>query len=133
MTHDQAYRKVRTALASGVLVRPDTCSRCGRNPGLASDGRAMIQAHHHDYEKPLDVEWICCKCHREETPLPEKMGAPTFGVKNGQAKLDPMQVVNAKRLRETGLSYQKIADRFGVHKMTVMRAIKGIHWKGIEP
>jgi hypothetical protein len=24
-----------------------------------------VQAHHHDYSKPLDVIWVCFTCHRE--------------------------------------------------------------------
>jgi hypothetical protein len=33
------------------------CHRCGTT--------ARVQAHHHDYSKPLDVEWLCFACHRE--------------------------------------------------------------------
>jgi hypothetical protein len=51
-----ARRKVRNELLSGRLVRPP-CSVCG-NP--------KSQAHHHDYTKPLDVEWLCFTCHRRE-------------------------------------------------------------------
>ncbi len=29
-------------------------------------GETKVQAHHHDYSKPLDVQWMCFKCHREE-------------------------------------------------------------------
>lgn len=133
MNKRSAYRKVRTALKSGDLVRPATCSKCGANPGFASDGRAMIQAHHHDYNKPLDVEWICPKCHRKETPLPEVVGGCSYGVNNGQAKLTPEIVRTAKMLRATGMIYREIADIFGVHKMTIIRACKGTHWLSAAP
>jgi ribosome-binding protein aMBF1 (putative translation factor) len=45
------------ALRFGKLVRPQTCSQCG----IVSTG---IHGHHHDYSKPLDVIWVCRKCHR---------------------------------------------------------------------
>jgi hypothetical protein len=47
------------AVRAGDVVRPDRCSRCGNEP---PPGRA-INGHHHDYSKPLDVEWLCEKCH----------------------------------------------------------------------
>lgn len=43
------------AIAAGLLVRPKTCQECG------ASGR--IAAHHPDYSKPLDVEWLCRSCH----------------------------------------------------------------------
>lgn len=51
----RAHGKVRQAVKTGRLVRPETCSKCGR-PG-------RIQAHHDDYNKPLDVVWLCHPCH----------------------------------------------------------------------
>jgi hypothetical protein len=56
ITARQIYRR---AVESGRLVPPDSCSRCG------STDRA-IHGHHTDYDRPLDVVWLCWKCHCEE-------------------------------------------------------------------
>ena len=49
---------VRLALNAGVLTRPDHCSGCG-----CPDTERVIQAHHADYSRPLDVIWLCPRCH----------------------------------------------------------------------
>jgi hypothetical protein len=38
-----------------VLTSPDKCEKC-----LII---AKVQAHHDDYDKPLDVRWLCPLCH----------------------------------------------------------------------
>lgn len=52
----RAHGMVGRAVRSGALVRPAVCSSCGK--GCRPD------AHHVDYAKPLDVQWLCRKCHR---------------------------------------------------------------------
>ena len=42
-------------VARGTITKPTTCQRCGLD--------AHIEAHHPDYTRPLDVEWLCKPCH----------------------------------------------------------------------
>lgn len=56
----RAHSAVYRALKSGRLTRPDHCENCG--------APCKPHAHHDDYSKPLDVRWLCAKCHRR-TPL----------------------------------------------------------------
>lgn len=51
-----AHLKIRRAVLSGVLEKKN-CQICGDQ---------NVQAHHHDYTKPLDVKWLCPKHHAEE-------------------------------------------------------------------
>lgn len=51
-----ARRAVRRAVASGRLVK-GLCKGCGVD---------SVQAHHSDYSKPLDVQWLCPQCHGRE-------------------------------------------------------------------
>ena len=46
---------VRAAIFDGTLVRPSVCSRCNE--------QTLVVAHHEDYERPLDVVWLCRWCH----------------------------------------------------------------------
>jgi len=127
----EAYTAVRCALERGDLVRPSTCSRCGCRPKPAADGRSLIHAHHHNYAKPLDVEWICCLCHRKETPLPSTPGAPCIGSKNGQSKLTEDAVRVIRRMRARGNTIAYIARQFNVDWGTIKHVCTGKHWSHV--
>jgi predicted ATP-dependent endonuclease of OLD family len=49
------------AILKGKIGKPNKCSKCGR---IAN--RRYIHGHHFDYSKPLEVIWLCVKCHTEE-------------------------------------------------------------------
>jgi hypothetical protein len=51
-----AHTKVYKAVRDGALQRPDTCDLCGGS-------KPRIEAHHRDYSKPLEVDWVCTPCH----------------------------------------------------------------------
>lgn len=60
---DHAQNIVEGAIARGMLIRASACQEC-RTPDIPMrDGRSSIQAHHTDYNKPLEVMWLCQKCH----------------------------------------------------------------------
>jgi hypothetical protein len=62
---EKARRVVRTAIEKGLIERPSACNKCGSNV-KRQDGVTAVQAHHSDYSKPLDVEWLCVWCHAAE-------------------------------------------------------------------
>lgn len=57
-TRVHARQVVYYALKVGKLVRPDTCSECGRTG-------CTIQAHHLSYDDPMNVVWLCIPCHKQ--------------------------------------------------------------------
>jgi ribosomal protein S27AE len=61
----QAWNKLDRAVRSGRITRPDVCSQCSRG------GR--IEAHHDDYSQPLEVRWLCSRCH-SSVPSPLSPG-----------------------------------------------------------
>lgn len=52
----KAHSSVYRAVKAGRLTRPENCSRCGKS--------SAVHAHHTDYSKPLDVQWLCPSCHK---------------------------------------------------------------------
>jgi hypothetical protein len=61
---DQAQNLLETAVKKGLITRKIICEKCGATPTFR-DGRTGIQAHHCDYNKPLDVMWLCQSCHHD--------------------------------------------------------------------
>lgn len=62
----RAREITRNALRRGDLVRPEQCQRCGSVPTRSRAGLVQIHAHHVDYANPLEIEWLCSRCHRDE-------------------------------------------------------------------
>ena len=77
---DRAQGITERAIESGLLKRPGVCETC-KQPNVFKDGRSGIQAHHCDYNKPLEVMWLCQKCHHkwhkenQAIPFKEASGA----------------------------------------------------------
>jgi hypothetical protein len=70
----QAAYLVDRALANGELTKPARCQECGAEAGQPRGIRhwadhawrrgaiTMVEAHHADYGRPLDVVWLCGPC-----------------------------------------------------------------------
>lgn len=54
-----AYR----ARRAGKLKR-ESCEKCSVKPRIVN-GTCNVQGHHPDYKKPLIIQWLCFKCHKE--------------------------------------------------------------------
>jgi hypothetical protein len=52
-----AHALVRSMVVNGLINKPTCCCACGNI--------ANLHGHHDDYAKPLDVRWLCPKCHRD--------------------------------------------------------------------
>ena len=52
----RAYNKLHYAQKLGLIIKPDKCEKCHKVK--------VVQGHHPDYDNPLEVEWLCSKCHR---------------------------------------------------------------------
>lgn len=61
---DNVRSLVAHAVRSGVIIRPNNCSACNKE--------VFVEAHHEDYEKPLEVIWLCKKCHEIKHHLNEE-------------------------------------------------------------
>jgi len=60
----RAHDILESAVRSGDVVRKTICEKCGASP-IYKDGRSGVQAHHSDYNQPVNVEWLCKDCHHD--------------------------------------------------------------------
>lgn len=51
----ECYLVMLRAFTSGKLTRPDNCSMCKK--------KCVPDAHHEDYDKPIEVIFLCKRCH----------------------------------------------------------------------
>src|SRR5215475_1889768 len=51
----RAHNVLNRAVRSGRITPAENCRTCG--------AAGAVEAHHPDYMKPLEVEWLCRQCH----------------------------------------------------------------------
>jgi hypothetical protein len=52
---ERAHNILKNAIRSGKIIKPKKCEICDRT--------TKVQGHHEDYDKPLEVVWMCGSCH----------------------------------------------------------------------
>lgn len=117
-----------TALHSWIkrrLPKPALCNCCEKE--LPRDLANISQ----EYKRTTsDWEWLCRKCHMKKDGRGIRLAeAHMRAVRNGtcnnkgRRKLTCEQVIEARKLREKGIPYYKIAKEFGVQNMTIWKVI----------
>ena len=86
----RAGHAMEAAIKKGIIERQIICEECHATKTF-SDGRTGIQAHHDDYNKPLDVRWLCQECHHEW----HKENKPKGGAKESTQKNEKIDVICA--------------------------------------
>jgi hypothetical protein len=123
----KAHQDVSYAILTGRLVR-QPCERCGTTQ--------HIVAHHEDYNKPLDVVWLCKHHHKERhleidrenknKPKPDMVNHPPHYTQGGIEMLD---YIRAKFPPEQYIGFlrgniEKYNTRIGLKDDSVQEAAK---------
>ena len=89
----KAHRDLGNALKYGNIEKPSNCENCKTE--------CSPHGHHDDYAKPLDVRWLCTKCHTD--------------------------FHNHVREKERELEKQGLSDLFDSHKL--IKHVAKTYWK----
>ena len=112
---NRARAKVARLISNGNLSRSDICEQCGK------DGYNV--PHHDDYDKPLNVVWLCLSCHGKlecSTHKPKKKGYCNDG-RGNRPKTDRNNKIWEYYVK--GYRYQSIANIFKMKVSTVSMVI----------
>ena len=115
----KAHQDVSYAILTGKLVR-QPCERCGT--------AQHVVAHHEDYNKPLDVVWLCKHHHKERhleidrenknKPKPDMINHPPHYTQGG---IETIEYIRAKLSPEEYVGYL----RGNIMKYTSRIGLKG--------
>lgn len=81
--------------------------------------------------RPDNLQWGTRSAHRLQG-VELHGGAFVYGEALGHSKLTPDVVEQMRQDARDGLTQQAIADKYGVHRRTAGRAIRGVHWKQVD-
>lgn len=111
----KAHTIANKAEKDGILVNPGECEKCFANKPLVK--------HHTDYDKPLEITWLCRSCHKKEhhanpdirTPGP--IGA-IIAIKGTDEERQAMWQLRKAAEKDSSLSWSDfILQHFGIRKV----------------
>lgn len=109
---EKARRKLQNSVKSGKILR-GSCEVCGK---------PNSQGHHRDYQKPLEVQWLCPLHHAEQHKDMQK----TKSISDEEIKR-----IIEKRKKALQLRLEKVNNRrkeiAGLHPKLTMREIAKIY------
>lgn len=116
-----AQMKIWNAIERGLIVKPDVCQECGKG--------GIIDGHHDDYAKPLQVRWLCRWCHQEWHRINgEAKNANESIVKTGirleQQNRRAARLPLVVQMFEAGTPQKEIAALVGVSAPTIHSDLK---------
>jgi hypothetical protein len=124
--HKNAYMAVDCAIKLGILEKPDRCLGCG-----APDSERRVEAHHHDYSMPLDVVWVCSKCHRQlDANKREREGKKRFGRNRGVILVyDGKDICKFDSIAEAAASVQRKPHSVSACLSGKSKTCGGVGWR----
>ncbi len=118
-------RKIRSLYASGNVTYQELADRFGITPstiGSVIEGKTWN--HVDGALSDTDLKSLHSRILNDRRPR---------GAKNGASKLTPDDVREIRNLYASGnVTYQELADRFGMHRCTIGSIIRRELWKHIE-
>jgi hypothetical protein len=76
----------------GDIIRPDKCETC-------LEDKVLIK-HHRDYSKPLEITWLCQRCHRIEHCGNKELRDPNNKRHPVQFKQSLWELINKAALKD---------------------------------
>lgn len=115
-----AQATLRRMVAAGLVYRETVCP-CG--------SEEMVEAHHDDYAKVLEVRWLCRKCHKAwHREHGEAANAdvvhPNVHAQQREAKAARLRLLPA--MLAEGMRQKEMAAAFGVTQATICQDIKAL-------
>ena len=90
--------KVVAAVNSGKLKKTN-CVECGSS--------RLVQGHHEDYDKPLEVIWLCSKCHHKL----HQARKPLVDTDDQAIRIDPITHKKLKiRAAKMGITLKRVVE-----------------------
>lgn len=95
-----------------------------RPPSMTINHRDGVKLNN----RPGNLEYVT---QSENARHSARIGLNPRGERNGQAKLTAVEVIDIRRLLAEGMSYGKLAARYGVHWSTIRTIKKRGGWKHV--
>lgn len=111
--------KVSRLIAKTFLTNPNNLPQVNHINGIKTD------------DSVINLEW-CSNSYNQIHAYSNGLQPSKKGINNPKSKLTEQEVINIKKLHESGLKSKHLADRFNISYSTINSIINGKSWKHLN-